>query len=299
MSGGRTATENPRNALPGCESWRSTELVPHAPNTSRRVMASMLKAACKSANTKTRITLNERRSRSSHPKSASLAVETTPAMSSGRHQVNRERAPHHARRPRLKLTKVGRACPSDPTGSGACRPLLSADTERQQFMSTPATATAAGFFVQLMPLLADRTLMVIVSKVDDQHLTVSVVPKRMKDSETSALFTPLCCTGTAEELDRDLPSHLQEFVAGQVTLSNNLAQIQREREEAEKAAREELKKKQKTVGNGGAKGKTPEGKPLEEEKVAPPPAQPPMMSLFDAPAETSNTGTTNNNGGEQ
>jgi len=166
-------------------------------------------------------------------------------------------------------------------------------------MSTPATATAAGFFVQLMPLLADRTLMVIVSKVDDQHLTVSVVPKRMKDSETSALFTPLCCTGTAEELDRDLPSHLQEFVAGQVTLSNNLAQIQREREEAEKAAREELKKKQKTVGNGGAKGKTPEGKPLEEEKVAPPPAQPPMMSLFDAPAETSNTGTTNNNGGEQ
>ena len=36
------------------------------------------------------------------------------------HQVNRERAPHHARRPRLKLTKVGRTCPSDPTGSGAC-----------------------------------------------------------------------------------------------------------------------------------------------------------------------------------
>ncbi len=170
-------------------------------------------------------------------------------------------------------------------------------------MSTPMTPIAAGFFVQLMPLLADRTLMVIVSKVDDQHLTVSVVPKRMKDSESPVLSTPLCCTGTAEELDRDLPSHLQQFVAGQVTLSNNLAQIQREREEAEKAAREELKKKQKTVGNGGAKGKTPAGKPLEEEKVAPPPAQPPMMSLFDAPAETPNTAATtnnnNNNGGVQ
>ena len=98
--------------------------------------------------------------------------------------------------------------------------------------------------------------MVIVSKADDQQLTVSVVPKRMKDSETPALSTPLCCTGTAEELDRDFPSHLQQFVAGQVTLSNNLAQIQREREEAEKAAREELKKKQKTVGNGGVKAKT-------------------------------------------
>ena len=149
-------------------------------------------------------------------------------------------------------------------------------------MSTSMTAPAAGFFVQLMPLLADRTLMVIVSKVDDRHLTVSVVPKRMKDGESPALLTPLCCTGTPEELDRDLPNHLHDFVAGQVTLSNNLAQIQHEREEAEKAAREELKKKQKTVGNGGAKSKTAETKPLEQEKVAPSAAQPSMMSLFDA-----------------
>jgi len=152
-------------------------------------------------------------------------------------------------------------------------------------MSTSTTTTTAGFFVQLMPLLADRTLMVIVSKTDDQHLTLSVVPKRMKESENAALTTPLCCTGTPEELDRDLPTHLREFVAGHVTLSNNLAQIQREREEAEKAAREELKKKQKTVGNGGAKGKAPEVKPPEEEKAAPPAPQPSMMSLFDSPAD--------------
>lgn len=152
-------------------------------------------------------------------------------------------------------------------------------------MSTPMTALAAGFFVQLMPLLADRTLMVIVSKVDDRHLTVSVVPKRMKDGESPALLTPLCCTGTPEELDRDLPNHLHDFVAGQIMLSNNLAQIQHEREEAEKAAREEIKKKQKTVGNGGAKSKAAETKPLEQEKVTPSAAQPSMMSLFDAPAE--------------
>ena len=152
-------------------------------------------------------------------------------------------------------------------------------------MSTPITTTAEGFFVQLMPLLADRTLMVIVSKADDQHLTLSVVPKRMKDGESPALTTPLCCTGTPEELDRDLPTHLHDFVAGQVTLSNNLAQIQREREEAEKAAREELKKKHKTVGNGGAKGNPPEAKPSEQEKVAPPAPRSPMMSLFDTPAE--------------
>ena len=159
-------------------------------------------------------------------------------------------------------------------------------------MTTPTAPPVNGFFVQLMPLLADRTLMLIVSKADEQHLTLSVVPKRMKEGENTALATPLCCTGTPDELDRDLPAQLRDFVAGHVALSNNLAEIQREREEAEKAAREELKKKQKTVGNGGAKAKTPEARPLEEEKVVPPPAQSPMMSLFDTPPETVNTATT-------
>jgi PRTRC genetic system protein E len=168
-------------------------------------------------------------------------------------------------------------------GAAANEPLLFVG--ENTIMSTSTTATAAGFFAQLMPLLTDRTLMVIVSKAGDQHLTLSVVPKRMKESESAALTTPLCCTGTPEELDRDLPTHLREFVAGQVMLGNNLAQIQCEREEAEKVAREELKKKQKSVGNVGAKAKTPDAKPREEEKVITPPAQPPMMSLFDSPAE--------------
>ena len=82
--------------------------------------------------------------------------------------------------------------------------------------------------------------MMIVSKADEHHLTVSVIPKRLKDSENAALATPFCCTGTPEELDRELPTQVREFVAGHVALGANLAEIQREREEAEKAAREEL-----------------------------------------------------------
>ena len=152
-------------------------------------------------------------------------------------------------------------------------------------MSTPATAIAGGFFAQLMPMLADRTVMMIVSKADEQHLTVSVIPKRMKDSENAALATPFCCTGTPEELDRELPTQVREFVAGHVALGANLAEIQREREEAEKAAREELKKKQKTVGNGGAKGKAAEPAPKQEDKPAPAPPPSPMLSLFDLPAQ--------------
>lgn len=152
-------------------------------------------------------------------------------------------------------------------------------------MSESITAPASGFFLQLMPLLADRTLMLIVSKADDQHLTLSVVPKRMKDGESAALATPLCCTGTPEELDRDLPSHLRDFVAGHVALSNNLAQIQRERDEAEKTAREELKKKQKS--GSGAKTKAADVNTREEQKPAASPTAPGTMSLFDAPTEVS------------
>jgi len=150
-------------------------------------------------------------------------------------------------------------------------------------MSTLITTPPSGFFAQLMPLLADRTLMVIVSKADDQHLTLSVVPKRMKDGESSALATPLCCTGTPEELDHDLPSHLRDFVAGHVALSNNLAQIQRERDEAEKAAREELKKKQKS--GSAAKTKLADVTTREEHNPAVSPTAPGTMSLFDAPPE--------------
>jgi hypothetical protein len=37
-------------------------------------------------------------------------------------------------------------------------------------MTTPAALPSNGFFVQLMPMLTDRTLMLIVSKADEQHL---------------------------------------------------------------------------------------------------------------------------------
>lgn len=163
-------------------------------------------------------------------------------------------------------------------------------------MTTPTALPLNGFFVQLMPLLADRTLLLIVSKADDQHLTLSVVPKRMKEGENTALTTPLCCTGTPEELDRALPTQLRDFVSGHLALSNNLAQIQREREEAEKAAREELKKKQKTVSNGGAKAKTPESQPKSEERASPAAPAQANMNLFDSANESrAEAGTSRSN----
>lgn len=146
-------------------------------------------------------------------------------------------------------------------------------------MNTQATGTGSstGFFAQLMPMLAERTVMLVITKAGDEHLSVSVIPKRMKDGENTALLTPLCCTGTPGELDRELPARLRDFVAGHVALANNLAEIQREREEAEKAAREEARKRQKTVGAGGKKPPEPTTSTASARTADPATA----LSLFD------------------
>ena len=56
-------------------------------------------------------------------------------------------------------------------------------------------------FVELMPLLAGRTVLITVAKVDDQTLRVNVIPALAKADENPALSTPLTYTGPPEELD--------------------------------------------------------------------------------------------------
>ena len=153
-------------------------------------------------------------------------------------------------------------------------------------MENQASPIPSGFFSQMLPLLADRTVVLIVAKADDGNLTVSVIPKRVKDSENSALLTPMCCTGAADELDRDLPAQLGNFVAGYVRLSNNLAEIERERQDAEKAAREQARAKQK--GSAAAKKNESDDKAEPAKPAGPPP--PPMLSLFDSAADNPTKG---------
>ena len=59
-------------------------------------------------------------------------------------------------------------------------------------------------FVELMPLLAGRTVMITVSRVDDRTLRVNVIPTKTNEDENAALTTPLSYTGTPEELDGEL-----------------------------------------------------------------------------------------------
>lgn len=119
-------------------------------------------------------------------------------------------------------------------------------------MTTTATSQS-GLFAQLEPLLAHRAVLITVSKLDGDQLQVNICPRQLKEGENSALTIPLSVTGTAAELDSDLVPQISRFVASHIGLNSNLKTIEQEIEEAEKTAREEAKKKHKTVGNGGKK----------------------------------------------
>ena len=134
-------------------------------------------------------------------------------------------------------------------------------------------ADSKGIFVGFGPMLANRTVMMTICATANGQLMVSVIPKKVKDDENDALTTPLSLVGTAEELDRDLPTQIRDFVEAHATTVSNLNQIKQELAVAEKAAEEARKEKMK------AKRVPP------AEKAPPPATQEPQatLGLFDAP----------------
>jgi len=97
-------------------------------------------------------------------------------------------------------------------------------------------------FVELMPLLADRTVLITVAKVDDKTLRVNVIP-RAKADENPALSTPLTYTGSPEELDAELGKHMADYVQVHQQTGSTLAEAKATLEAAAKAAQEEVKRK--------------------------------------------------------
>src|SRR5271165_2998143 len=98
-------------------------------------------------------------------------------------------------------------------------------------------------FTELMPLLHKRRLLLTIALVEGDTIRATVVPQKEFDNEDNALTTPLAITGTAEELDRDLPQQLVEFTGAHIQLQSTLASAKTEMEAAAKAARDEARKK--------------------------------------------------------
>ena len=97
-------------------------------------------------------------------------------------------------------------------------------------------------FVELMPLLAGRTVLITVAKVDDKTLRVNVIPHGKAD-ENPALTTPLTYTGPPEELDAQLGKHLASYVQTHQQAASTLAEAKATLEAAAKVAQEEAKRK--------------------------------------------------------
>ncbi len=77
-------------------------------------------------------------------------------------------------------------------------------------------------FKELGPLLRQRTVVMILTRLGDDTIRVNVIPRKLNESENDALTTPLSVAGTAEDLDNQLPSALVQFVGAHLELKNTL-----------------------------------------------------------------------------
>ena len=143
-------------------------------------------------------------------------------------------------------------------------------------------------FKELVPYLRHRAMMLTVTHLGEDQIRVNVIPKKLKDGENEALTTPVSITGTAEELDQDLPSTLVGFVAAHLQLTNSLEKAKAEMDAATKTAQAEARAKSKVPG----KKDTDKGTTLTAvvQSAAPPKPEPPRTpSLFDAPPAVATT----------
>lgn len=138
-------------------------------------------------------------------------------------------------------------------------------------------------FKELAPYLRQRAVLLTVTHLEEDQIRVNVIPQKIKDGENNALVTPLSVTGTAEELDQELPSSLVSFVSAHLQLKNTLEKAQAEMDAAAKAAKAEATAKKipgkKEVLRAESNAKPEAVKPAEP--VKPEPAR--TASLFDMP----------------
>ncbi len=144
-------------------------------------------------------------------------------------------------------------------------------------------------FVELMPLLAGRTVLISVAKADDKKLRVNVIPVMAKADENPALTTPLTYTGSPEELDAELGKHLAGYVQVHQQTASTLAEAKATMEAAAKAVQEEAKRKAEERKKATEKAATtcaPGSAPAPVAPTEAPPASPSASTLGLFPTTT-------------
>jgi PRTRC genetic system protein E len=149
-------------------------------------------------------------------------------------------------------------------------------------------------FKELGPLLRQRTVVLILTRLEDETIRVNVIPRKLNESENDAFTTPLSVAGTAEELDVELPSALVQFVGAHLELKNTLEAAKEQLAAAAKTAKAEARSKV-APKTAPVRTESPADKTKKPVDAAPKPAEPSKpeparnASLFDigpAPAST-------------
>ena len=130
-------------------------------------------------------------------------------------------------------------------------------------------------FKELLPLLEGRTMILTAAKIGDA-LTVTIYPKRNGEKDGNPVGnTPLCVTGTAEELDHELPGLIAGYAEELGKFHSNLGQIKQQLADAATAVAEGAKVKT---------GRKPATAPAKPASKSAEPAEPPVAGpdLFTA-----------------
>jgi PRTRC genetic system protein E len=136
-------------------------------------------------------------------------------------------------------------------------------------------------FKELAPYLRQRAVLFTVTHLENENIRVNIVPQKLKDGENAALTTPLTVTGTADELDQELPATVINFVSTHLELKNTLDRAKAEMDEAAKAAQAEARKKTKTTCTKIESSRVSVNE--RPERPAPPQVDPPKSpGLFDS-----------------
>jgi PRTRC genetic system protein E len=125
-------------------------------------------------------------------------------------------------------------------------------------------------FKELLPLLEGRTMILTAAKIGDA-LTVTIYPKRNGEKDENPVGNaPLCVTGTAEELDHELPGLIAGYVEELGKFRSNLDQIKQQLANAATAAAEAAKvKTARKPATAPAKPASKSAEPAEPPAVRP------------------------------
>lgn len=143
----------------------------------------------------------------------------------------------------------------------------------------------AGLFTGLDPLLNNRTVLFTLTKLVDGRLNLVIAPqitnKDSKDDHSTVFTQSLQATGTAAELDDQIPSLLTSYVTEALGFTSNMAEVKKTLDEAaaieKAAAANKVNAAKKKAGDKTGTSKV-------ENKPKPEPAE---LSLFGAESDVS------------